>query len=246
MRRSLMAAAVAGVVALAGAVLVPGTAHAASNVTCEGGFLNPTSGSFTNVLVPSNANGENFCFLKDSSVSGNVTVKAGGAILMANSSVAKNVTSSSAGTAFGGNGVTFSFAMCGSTIGFDGGHLVVTRARSLVEIGTDDPTPGSNPPPTCVTSAHPITNFLEGSTNSITHNRGGVEVESNDVLGNLTVSYNRGSLLDSNRDPDAVPNQSIAVNNNTDSTHTLKCLGNAGVVDSHNNTFQSVVGQCNP
>jgi hypothetical protein len=230
-----MAAAVAGVVALVGVVLVPGTAHAADNLTCQGGFATPATGTYNNVLVPSNANGENFCDLNGATVLGNVTVKARGALLITNTSVALNVTSSSAGTGFGGGGLTFSVAMCGTTVG---GHLNVIRSSSLVEIGTDDF--GDN----CVGQIRH--NTLNGVTNSISRNRGGVEVEDNQVNGNLTVSYNRGSIP-RNRDGDAaLSGQSIAVNHNSDSTHTLKCVGNAGIVDSSANSFASVVGQCNP
>ena len=235
MRRSLVAAAVAGVVALAGAVLVPGTAHAAANLTCQGAFANPASGTYNNVLVPSTANGTNFCYLNGATVLGSVSVQSGGAVLIANTTIAHNLVSVSAGTATGGAGLTFSVVMCGTTVDR---NVRVTGSASLVEIGTDDFT-------TCVTAAHPIGNTLNGTTNNITRNRGGVEVESNQVNGNLNVNGNRG-VLPTNRDPDAVPNESTAVNNNSDSTHRLKCVGNAGIVDSSHNTFASIVGQCRP
>jgi len=231
MRRALLAAAVAGVVAVAGTVLVPGTAHAADNLICQGGFATPHSGTFNNVLVPTSANGENFCYLNGATVLGNLTVRPGGAVLVALSTIDKNVQSVSAGTAFGGGGLTFSVVMCGTTVE---ANLRVTGSKALVEIGTDDF--GNN----CVGTVRP--NTLNGLTN-ITRNRGGVEVENNTVNGDLNVNNNKG-VIPSNRDPDAGPDTSAAVNGNSDSTHRLKCVGNAGTVDSSGNTFATIVGQC--
>jgi len=235
MRRSQVAAAVAGVVALAGAVLVPGTAHADANLTCQGGFANQGTGTYNKVLVPSTANGENFCVLNGATVLRDVSVQAGGAFLIANTSIARNLDSAGAGTATGGSGLTFSAVLCGTTVG---GAVSITKSSSLVEVGTDDFA-------TCVNAQHPIGNTLNGVSNTIAYNRGGVEVESNHVNGNLTVNNNSG-VIPTNRDFDAAPNESTAVNHNSDSTHQLKCVGNAGVVDSHFNTFQTIIGQCNP
>jgi hypothetical protein len=235
MRRSLVAATIAGVIALTGAVLVPGTAQAAADLTCQGGFFNPASGTYNNVFVPSAANGSNFCFLNGATVLGNVTVETGAALLVANTTIARNFVSVGAGTATGGSGLTFSVVMCGTTVGRT---VLITGSSSLVEIGTDDFA-------TCVTTQHPIQNTLNGLTNAITRNRGGVEVESNQVNGNLDVDYNSGSIP-SARDADAVANQTTSVNNNSDSTHRLTCVGNAPVVVSSGNTFASIVGQCGP
>jgi hypothetical protein len=233
MRRSLVAAAVAGVVALAGAVLIQGTAHAGAT-PCQGGFHQP-GGTYGNVVVPSSANGSNFCFLNGATVQGQVKVQAGGAVLIANTTIASNLSSASAGTATGGSGLTFSVVLCGTTVG---GQVSITSSQSLVEIGTDDFA-------TCVTTAHPIQNTLNGVSNDISNNRGGVEVESNQVNGNLSVNKNHG-FIPGVRDPDAASNETTSVNNNSGSTHRLTCMENAPVVNSSGNTFQSIVGQCGP
>ena len=233
MRRSLVAAAVAGVVALAGAVLVPSTAHAVG-LTCEGGFGNQATGTYNNVLVPSDANGSNFCVLNGATVLGGVVVKPGGAVLIGNTTITNGLTSVSAGTGTGGNGLTFSLAMCGTTVD---GKVSITRSASLVEVGTDDYTP-------CFDPQHTIPNTLNDTTN-VSDNNGGVEVESNQVNADLTVNNNRGAIP-TNRDFDASPGQTAAVNNNHDSTHRLTCLGNASIGVSSGNTFKSIVGQCGP
>lgn len=231
MRRGLVAAAFAAGVALAGTVLAPGTAGAVDNFTCQGGFSNPpASGTYTNVIVPSTANGTNFCYLNGATVQRNVTVQPGGAVLIANTTIGRSVTSTSAGTGAGGQ--FFSVAMCGSTVGR---NVSVSGSSSLVEIGTDDY--GNN----CVGTIRQ--NTLNGNTD-ITNNQGGVEVEGNQVNGNLSVNRNSGALSNYSRDFDAGPNVTTAVNNNSDSTHHLSCSGNAGVVDSTNNTFKTVTGQC--
>ena len=234
MRRALVAAAAIGVVALAGTMLLPGTAHGDADFTCQGGFSNPASGTYKNVIVPSTANSTNFCFMNGATVTKNVTVQPGGAVLIANSTIGRDFTSPSAGTAAGG--LYFSVAMSGSTVGH---NLSVSGSSSLVEIGTDDY--GNN----CVGTIAP--NTLNGS-NNISNNQGGVEVEGNHVNGDLTVNNNSGLLPGgpNGRDFDASPGATTAVNNNSDSRHQLSCSGNAGVVDSSNNTFKTVLGQCNP
>jgi hypothetical protein len=234
MRRGLVAAAVAGVLALAGAVLVPGTAQAAAN-SCQGGFGSPATGTYGNVVVPSSANGTNFCFLNGATVHGKVVVQAGGSVLIANTTIDLNLVAADAGTAIGGGGLTFSVVLCGTTVG---GKVNITSSQSLVEVGTDDFT-------SCVTSGHPIQNTLNGVTNTISDNHGGVEVESNQVNGDLNVDDNRGAIPGA-RDPDAGSNETTSVNNNSGPTHRLKCVNNAPVVTSSGNVFQSIVGQCGP
>ena len=232
MRRSLVAASVAGLVALAGAVLIPGTARAAANLTCQVGFPSGAKGTYNNVIVPSTAKGSNFCFLDGATVLGNVSVQPGGAVFIANSTIAGTLTSTSAGTGTGGGGATFSVVMCGTTLG---GNMSISGSSSPVEIFTDDYN-------SCIGGS--AGNTLNGANNIVVDNRGGVEVESNQVNGNLSVSDNRGLIHAPNPDSDEVANQTTAVNNNSDSTHRLSCWNNAGVVVSSVNTFQSVVGQC--
>lgn len=215
-------------------VLVPGTAYA-SDLKCKGGFANPASGTYDNVVVPSSANSTDFCYLNGATVLGKMTVKEGGATLVANSTIAREFYSDRAGTAVGGGGLTWSVTMCGTHVGR---NLTITRAKALVEIGTDDYA-------TCVDLSHPIGNTLDGDVNTLGGNKGGVEFEANQVNGDVTIKNTTGEIP-AVRDPDAVPNQSISVNNNSDTIHTLRCAGNSGVVVSSNNTFQVVEGQCNP
>ena len=239
MKRGFLAVSVAGLLAVGGGLLVSttGSAATAPNVTCQPGqTLSSTSPGYNNVTVPAADHGANFCNIQGATVHGEVTVLSGGAVVIGGTSTIGSLSSNSAGTGNGdvlGNGAfNFSVVMCNST---DLGTLTINGSQSLVMLGDSDVVGGNN----CGG------NTLKGLTNTVNDNRGGVEIDSNTVNGNLSVNSNFG-LIPTTIDADT-PQETTDVSNNADSTHKLTCAGNALPVESTGNTFASYPGgQCGP
>ena len=230
MKRRFLAVAMAGLLAAGGAVLVStaGSAATAPNVTCKPG-QQLIGGTYNNVVVPSTDNGSNFCYIQGATILGTLTVQSGGAVIVTGASTINNITANGAGTGY--DPYPFSVIMCGSTVN---GTMSINGSNSAVVLGSDDAQLGCTP------------NTFNGRTNTVNDNRGGVEISGNYVNGNLSVNDNSGHI-DPALDPDAVPNQTTDVSNNSDSTHKLTCVGNAPVVVSTGNTFASYPGgQCGP
>ena len=229
MKRRFLAVAMAGVLAAGGAVVVgtAGWAATAPNATCKpGGVVG--LGVYNNVVVPAQDNGSNYCFISGATINGTLTVQSGGAVEIFTSTIHK-ITSNGAG--IGTDTVHFSILMCQSTVN---STMTINGSQSGVFIGdTDFSGGGCNG------------NTLNGASNTLNDNHGGVEVDSNTVNGNLSVNDTTGNV-DPGVDTDSPP-ETTDVSNNSDSTHRLTCSGNAPTVVSSGNTFASYPGgQCGP
>src|SRR5438477_6816911 len=168
MKKGFLAVSLAGLVAVSGAALVTGTAFAAPNVTCGPGQT--LSGTYNNVTVPSTDNFSNFCTISSrATVEGQVIVQSGGAVYIAGT--IGSLSSNSAGVGFGdplGIGAPFNFSVlvCDAIVK---GPLSVNGSSSAVLIGDDD--------------ARCDIDSL-GRSNTVSNNRGGVEIVGNIVNGN--------------------------------------------------------------
>ncbi|MBV8385287.1 MAG: hypothetical protein JO155_00705 [Acidimicrobiia bacterium] len=233
MKRRLVAVSVVGLLSLGAAILaIPaGSAATAPNVTCQPGQT--LSGVYNNVLVPGTDNGANYCSIQGATINGTLTVQPGGAVVIGSGSTVHAITSNSAGTGTGdplGLFATYNFSviMCNSTVT---STMTINGSQSAVLIGDSDAGCGGN--------------TLNGASNTLNDNHGGVEVDSNTVNGNLSVNDTTGhvaAVLDADSPPETTD-----VSNNSDSTHSLTCAGNAPTVVSSGNTFASYPGgQCGP